>query len=343
LTPFVARERELQILQDCFAQARTGHGQVVFLMGEAGIGKSRLLAEFQQRLAAEPGMWLYGRCLSYGRGMAYLPIIGLVKHAFHIDEGDDGPTISAKIGQGVTALGEELGAAIPHVKHLLSVPGDDAIVHMEAQQRRLALFEALRALTLRLGRDQPLILLVEDVHWIDTTSEEALRFLADSIAAARVVLLLTYRPGYQNPFGERTYFTRLVLPTLTPHESLSLAEGMLATSALPAELRDLLIQKAEGNPFFMEEMLKTLREAGILRQHEGRYDFAQPLAEIDIPETIQDVLMARIDRLAELPKKALQLAAVIGREFTVRLLEQISDLEVRLEQSLQELKVLEFI
>jgi class 3 adenylate cyclase/tetratricopeptide (TPR) repeat protein len=344
LTPFVGRERELHTLRDCFVQAQAGHGQVVFLMGEAGIGKSRLLVEFHQRLAVENCLWLHGRCLSYGRGMPYLPIIGLVKHAFQIDVGDDNTTISAKIEHGITSLGEALSSAIPHVKNLLSVPpGDNTIEHMDAQQRRLALFEALRALVLRLGRDQPLILLVEDLHWIDTTSEDALRYLADSIAAARVVLLLTYRPGYHNPFGERTYFTRLVLPTLTTHESLSLAEGLLTTSALPAELRALLTQKAEGNPFFLEEILKALLEAHTLTSHGGRYILTQPLAVINIPETVQDVLMARIDRLAELPKKTLQLASVIGREFTVLLLDHISDLEVRLEPHLQELKVLEFI
>ena len=276
--------------------------------------------------------------------MAYLPIIGLVHHAFQIDRGEDHTTISTKIEHGMTRLGEALNAAIPHIKQLLSVPhGDSTIAQMDAQQRRLALFEALRALVLRLGHDQPLILLVEDLHWMDTTSEDALRYLADSIAAARVLVLLTYRPGYHNPFGERTYFTRLVLPTLTTPESLRLTEGLRTTSALPAELRALLIQKAEGNPFFLEEMLKALLEAHTLTSHEGRDMLTPPLAALDIPDTVQDVLMARIDRLTELPKQTLQLAAVIGREFPVRLLDRISDLAVPLATHLQELKGLEFI
>lgn len=343
-TPFVGRARELQALYDRFGEVQAGRGQVVFLMGEAGMGKSRLLAEFRRSLAAEPFRWLSGRCLSYGRRMVYVPIIDLVKDALQIDAEDDPGVMSAKVEHGVMAFGEDCRTAIPHLQHLLSVPhADNVSAQMDAQQRRLALFEALRALVLRLGRDQPLILLIEDLHWSDTTSEDALRYLADSIAAARVLLLLTYRPGYHNPFGERTYFAHLVLPPLTAPESVSLAEGILTTSALPAELCDFLRRKAEGNPFFMEEMLKALCEAHILTAHEGRYILTRSLEAFNTPETVQDVLMARIDRLAESPKKTLQLASVIGREFSLRLLDRLSDAGTQLPQDLQELKVLEFI
>jgi tetratricopeptide (TPR) repeat protein len=193
------------------------------------------------------------------------------------------------------------------------------------------------------GQRRPLVLVVEDLHWIDKTSEEVLLHLVDSIPTARVLLLVTYRPGYQNPFGERTYTTRIGLRTLSDHESLRLAAGMLAVSEFPPELRDLIVHKAEGNPFFVEEVLKSLLEVGVLRQRDGRYVLTKPISEIYVPDTIQDVIMARIDRLEEAPKRALQLAAVIGREFTVRLLERISDVQARLERFLQELKVLEFI
>jgi predicted ATPase len=344
LTPFVGRERELQMLHECFAQAQMGHGHVVFLVGEAGIGKSRLLLEFQRRLGRERCTWLRGRCLSYGHGMAYLPIIDLLQQYFQVDDNDDETTIIAKIEQGIIALGKEFQPAMPHVKSLLSVaPGDDALLSMDAQQRRFKLFEALQAMILQWGDRQPLVLVVEDLHWIDQTSEEMLRYLVDSIAAARVVLLMTYRPGYQHPFGERTYATRLVLHALSERESAQLAEGMLATSALPVELRGFMIHKTEGNPFFMEEVLKSLVEVGALAQEAGRYLLRKPLAEIDVPDTIQGVIMARIDRLAEAPRRALQLASVVGREFTVRLLARIADMETPLEPPLQELKVLEFI
>src|SRR5262245_25832682 len=344
LTPFVGREPELTLLQERWAEVRAGRGQVICLMGEAGIGKSRLLLEFQRRLADEPVTWLTGRCISYGKEMAYLPIIDLLKHNFQIEEGDDDATISAKIEQGMVALGEELQPAIPYIKYLLSVPpGDDAVLRMDAQQRRLKLFEALRAMMLQGGQRRPLVLVVEDLHWIDKPSEEVLLHLADSIPTARVLLLVTYRPGYQNPFGEQTYTTRIGLRTLSDHDSLRLAAGMLAISEFPPELRDLIVRKAEGNPFFLEEMLKSLLEVGALKQRDGRYVLTKPIAEIYVPDTIQDVIMARIDRLEDTPKRALQLASVIGREFTVRLLERISDVQAQLERFLQELKVLEFI
>jgi tetratricopeptide (TPR) repeat protein len=267
-----------------------------------------------------------------------------LKHNFQVEEGDDDATIIAKIEQGMVALSEELQSAIPHVKYLLSVPpGDDTILNMDAQQRRLKLFEALRAMTLQGGQRRPLVLAVEDLHWIDKTSEEFLLYLADSIPAARVLLLVTYRPGYESPFGERTYTTRIGLRTLSDHDSLRLAAGMLAMSEFPPELRDLIVRKAEGNPFFLEEVLKSLVEVGALRQRDGHYVLTKLISEIYVPNTVQDVIMARIDRLEEVPKKTLQLASVIGREFTVRLLERISDLQARLERFLQELKGLEFI
>jgi predicted ATPase/class 3 adenylate cyclase len=344
LTPFVGREPELTFLQERWAEVKAGRGQVICLMGEAGIGKSRLLLEFQRRLADESVIWLTGRCISYGKEMAYLPIIDLLKHNFQVEEGDDDAIISAKIERGMGALGAELQPAIPHVKYLLSVPpGDDAVLRMDAQQRRLKLFEALRAMMLHGGQRRPLVLVVEDLHWIDKTSEEVLLHLADSIPAVRGVLLVTYRPGYQNPFGERTYMTRLGLRTLSDHDSLRLAAGMLAMAEVPPELRDLIIHKAEGNPFFLEEVLTSLLEAGALRQHDGRYTLTKHISELYVPNTIQDVIMARIDRLEEPPKRTLQLAAVIGREFTVRLLERISDAQAQLERFLQELRVLEFI
>jgi tetratricopeptide (TPR) repeat protein len=344
LTPFVGREHELSLLQERWAEARAGRGQVILLMGEAGIGKSRLLLEFQRRVADEPVTWLTGRCISYGQEMAYLPIIDLLKHNFQVEEGDDDATISAKIEQGMVALREELQPAIPYIKYLLSVPpGDDAVLRLDAQQRRLKLFEALRAMMLQGGQRRPLVLVVEDLHWIDKTSEEVLLHLADSVPTARVLLLVTYRPGYQNPFGERTYTTRIGLRTLSDHDSLRLAAGMLAIAEFPPELRNLIVRKAEGNPFFLEEVLKSLLEMGALKQRDGRYMLTKHISEIYVPNTIQDVIMARIDRLEETPKRALQLASVIGREFTVRLLERISDVHAQLERFLQELKVLEFI
>src|SRR5262249_45281534 len=153
------------------------------------------------------------------------------------------------------------------------------------------------------GQHHPLVLAVEDLHWIDKTSEEVLLYLANSIPAARVLMLVTYRPGYENPFGERTYTTRIGLRTLSDHDSLRLAAGLLAMAEFPSELRDLIVRKAEGNPFFLEEVLKSLLEVGALRQRYGRYVLTKHISEIYVPDTIQDVIMARIDRLEEVPRR----------------------------------------
>jgi predicted ATPase len=168
-------------------------------------------------------------------------------------------------------------------------------------------------------------------------------FLIDSIPTSRVLCLCTYRPGYVQPFGERTYHTRMVLPTLTTADSIAMAEAMLGTKHLPEALRNLIIHKAEGNPFFVEEVVKSLQEVGAIRQVEGRYVLARSLDEIEVPDTIQDVIMARIDRLEEAPKKTLQLASVIGREFTHRLLDRLADIRDRTETYLHELKAIELI
>jgi tetratricopeptide (TPR) repeat protein len=201
---------------------------------------------------------------------------------------------------------------------------------MDGQQRQLALFEALWALIAQRDEDQTLILLVEDLHWIDTASEEALRYLADRLAASPVVLLLTSRPGYQNPFHQKIDVTYLALPTLTVHESLRLAENMPDTSAFSEELRELLIEKSQGNPFFLEELTRAVIEAGNLQ------------LDMRVPDTVQGVLMARIDRLPEEPKRLLQTASVLGREFSLSLLKRLWDGTDMLEPLLVELQRQEF-
>ena len=343
-SPFVGREKELTLLQKRFAETKAGRGQIVFEIGEAGVGKSRLLFEFRRSLEGESVLWLTGRCISFGSQIPYLPVVDILKRYFDVEEGDDESAVIAKTEQGVLALGEELRPAIPYLKHLLSVnPGEEAVTKMDTQIRRLKTFEALRALIWKLAELKPLVLVVEDLHWMDKASEELLLYLADSCAAARVLFILTHRPGYKNSFGDRTYATRQVLNRLSDLESIRLAEGMLATSDFPTELRGLITRKAEGNPFFVEEVIKSLLEIGTLERHNSHYVVTKNIAQIYVPDTIQDVIMGRIDRLEDSPKKALQLASVIGREFTVSLLERISDLKGRLGKLLQELKVLELI
>ena len=343
LTPFVGRGRELQLLTDCFAQAQAGHGQVVFLVGEAGLGKSRLLLELRQHLGTA-ATWLEGHAVSFGRSMAFHPVIDLLRRNFRLEEGDAEGTIIEKMAQGVLRLGEDLRPLLPYLRSLLAVdPGEAAVRTMDPQLRRAETFDALRRLLLRAAEVRPQVVVFEDLHWMDQATEAFLTFTMDSIPTGRVLCLLTYRPGYVHPFGDRTYYTRLALPTLSSADTVQMARAMLATEHLPEALQTLIIQKAEGNPFFVEEVVKSLRETGAMRREGDHYVLARPLDETVVPDTIQDVLMARIDRLEEAPKKTLQLAAVIGREFTRRLLDRLADIQERTEPYLQELKALELI
>jgi len=343
LTPFVGRERELQRLLECFEEARAGHGQVVFIAGEAGIGKSRLLLEFRRRLG-DAATWIEGRSLSFGRSMAFHPLIDLLRRNFRLEESDTEEMIVAKVERSVLRLGEDLRPILPYLRYLLAVdPGDAAVLAMDPQQRRGEIFEALRRLTVRASEVRPQVVVCEDVHWMDQATEAYLLFTADSIPTSHVLRILTYRTGYVQPFGERTYHTHIALNTLSTVHSVEMAQALLATATLPDELKTLISRKAEGNPFFVEEVVRSLLEVGALRRAGDGYVLARRLDEIFVPDTIQDVLMARIDRLQEAPKRTLQLASVIGREFTRRLLERIADIRARTEELLRELKAIELI
>jgi len=343
LTPYVGRERELQLLHQCFEKAKSGQGQVVFVVGDAGIGKSRLLHEFRRQLGDE-ATWVEGRCMSFGQSIAFHPIIDMLKRNFRIEEDDPEATIARKVERAVILLGEDLRPTLPYLYHLLSLdPGDAAVATLGPQQRRGEVFDALRRLLVRAAEVRPQVLVHEDVHWIDKASEESLAFTADSIPTSRILHILTYRPGYKHPFDEHSFQTRIALSTLSNADSVHMAHAVLGTDSLPEDLRTLIVRKAEGNPFFVEEVVKSLQEVGAIRRVDDRYVLAQRLDEIVIPDTIQDVIMARIDRLAEAPKKTLQLASVIGREFTRRLLDRIGDIRERTEEFLRDLKAIELI
>jgi class 3 adenylate cyclase/tetratricopeptide (TPR) repeat protein len=356
LTPLVGREHELASLQGYLAQAHQGHGRVVFVSGEAGIGKSRLLLELRRLVQVQTHdeaanedvvghvTWLEAHCASYGKSIPYLPIVELLKRAFGVQEHDDPARIAARV-QAATASWESAAqATVPYLKYLLGIdPGDAAVLAMDPLDRRAGVLDGLRAGLREASSRGPLIVVVEDLHWIDAPSEEALAALVEVIAGAPVLLVLTYRPGYATALGERSYYSRLALDPLLPVESAALASAVLGAEALPAPIRQLILDKAEGNPLFLEEVTRSLLEAGILRQHDGTYTLERPLEQVHIPHSIQEIILSRIDRLDQPAKSAIQLAAVIGREFARRLLERISDLQSQLETALQELKSIELI
>ena len=238
----------------------------------------------------------------------------------------------------------ELEAHIPAIRYLLSVdPGDPALAAMEGTARRRHLFAALRALSLRGARLRPLVLVVEDLHWIDTSSEEFLTFLLDAVAGVPLLLLVTYRIGYTPPFGSRSFYTTLTLHSFSEAETLAMAGHVLGTAQFPAELQTALMAKAEGVPLFIEEVTKTLLDLGVLQREDGGYRLVKSLSEVSVPDTIQGIIMARLDRLGEDGKRTVQLASVIGRQFLVRLLARVAGLSDRLEGLLRELQALEII
>ncbi len=345
LTPLVGRSRELAILLDRFGEVKAGRGQVVFVAGEAGIGKSRLVLEFRRALAqAGAGVtWLEGRCVSFGQSIPFLPLIDQLRENFRIEEFDGEPEIIAKVEHGMRRMGE-LEAHIPYVRYLLAVdPGDPAISAMDAAARRKRMFDACRALAIRGAALRPVVFVFEDLHWIDTSTEEYLGSLMDSVAGVPLLLILTYRVGYTPPFGGRSFHTPLTLHSLSETESLTLAGRVLGSDDFPDELKTALMEKAEGVPLFVEEVTKTLLDLGVLRREDGEYRMVKGVSEVSVPDTIQGIIMARLDRLGEDGKRAVQLASVIGRQFLVRLLERIAGLSGRLEGLLAELKALEII
>jgi class 3 adenylate cyclase/tetratricopeptide (TPR) repeat protein len=343
LTPYIGREPDMQALLESFDKAQAGHGQVVFLVGEAGIGKSRLLYEFRRKIGTDAA-WSEGQCLSFGQSIALHPVVDMMKRNFHIEDGDSERTIAKKIERAVLAYGEDLASLVPYLRYLLSLdPGDPSVLTMDPQQRRGEIFDALRRLLVRASTTQPQIRVHEDCHWIDTMTEEYLHFAADSVPNNKILDIFTYRTGHTHPFGERTYHRQLMLTALSSKNSVHMAEAMLSTKTLPHELNALVASKAEGNPFFVEELVNSLQETGAIRMVGDRYVLTKRLKNIFVPNTIQDIIMARIDRLDEAPKKTLQFASVIGRAFTRRLLDRITDLPDHSERSLQVLQAMELI
>lgn len=343
-TDFVGRGRELDGLVDAFGRAAVGHGQVVFVAGEAGIGKSRLLAEFRQRLSGQPHHWIEGRCASYGTTTPFLPLIDALRRDAGIDDRDDEAGAAAKIAAAVAALGDDLAWTVPFVKQLLSLQvGDDAVRALDSASRRSELFRALRALILRAAERQPLVVVVEDLHWADSASSEWLVFLADVIPTIRALLVVSHRTGYRHPFPDRSYHVHVALRPLSGPDMAAMTGSLLGAAAVPDELRALIAGKAEGNPFFVEELVRSLLEDGALRRSNGHVVLARPLAELAVPDTVQDVLIARIDRLAEDSRRAIQVASVIGREFALRLLARITEAGEHVHTQVEELRSLELI
>jgi class 3 adenylate cyclase/tetratricopeptide (TPR) repeat protein len=345
LTRFVGRQMELDGLRQALERAQAGHGQVAALVGEPGVGKSRLVYEFVHSHHTQGWRVLESASVSYGKATPYFPVIELLKRYFRIEDADDAREIRAKVTGHVLTLDESLQETIPALLALLdALPADSPFLRLDPPQRRQRTLEALKRVLLRESQAQPLLLVFEDLHWIDSETQALLERLVEGLPTARILLLVNYRPEYQHGWGSKTYYTQLRLDPLPPASADEVLQALLGDDPGLAPLKPLLIARTEGNPFFLEESVRTLVETGVLVGEPGAYRLAQALPTIHVPATVQAVLAARIDRLPPEEKRLLQTAAVIGTEVPLPLLQAIAELpEDALHRGLAHLQAAEFL
>ncbi len=324
LTPFVGRERELELLLDGFERVKEGRGQAYSIIGEAGVGKSRLLYEFRKAVTNEDVTFLEGKCLSYGRGTAYHPLIDMLKSKFNVREDEQDFEIREKVIRGLEVLKAEQASTLPYLLELLSVK-DSGIdrIPMSLEARKDRIIEALKQIVMKGSGIRPLVMAIEDIHWVDKSSEDALSYFLECIPGARVLLIFTYRPEFVHTWGGRSYHNQMILTRLSNRESLFLAAHLLSTENIDRELEELILTKTEGVPFFIEEFIKSLKDLRIIERKANRYHLAEDIQPVIIPSTIQDVIMARVDSLPNRSKEVLQVGAAIEREFSHELIKGV--------------------
>ena len=343
LSRFVGREAELVQMKRALELAKAGRGQIVAAVGEAGVGKSRLFFEFQA--VVPPGcLVLETLSVSHGKASAYLPLIDLLKNYFAITSEDDARKRREKIAGKILILDRALEDTLPYFFTLLEVTEiDDQLARLDPEIRRRRTLDAIKRLLLRESLNQPLIVIFEDLHWLDEGSRALLNLLADSIGTARLLMLVNYRPEFTHNWGNKTYYTQLRLDPLGVESGEEMLQALLDDSHELAPLKRLIIEKTEGNPFFMEEIVQALFEQGALSRN-GSITLAKSLSTIQIPSTVQAVLASRIDRLPPDQKDLLQTLAVIGKEFPFRLVREVSGKsDDDLQRLLSELQLAEFI
>ena len=324
LTPFVGRQRELELLLDGFERARAGKGQAFSIMGEAGVGKSRLLYEFRKAIGSEDVTFLEGKCLSYIRGVAYHPIIDILKSTFNVREGDEDYQVKDKVKQGLKQLSVDEASTLSYLLELLGVKesGIDKMP-MSPEGKKDRMMEAVKRISLKGSEIRPIIMAIEDLHWTDRSSEEAMKYLLESIPGSRVLLIFTYRPEFVHTWGTRSYHNQVTINRLSNRESLAMLTCLLGTEEIETQLQELILQKTEGIPFFIEEFIKSLKDLKIIEKKDGAYCLAKDIRDATIPSTIQDVIMARVDSLPDAARGVLQTGSAIEREFGHELIKRV--------------------
>jgi class 3 adenylate cyclase/tetratricopeptide (TPR) repeat protein len=326
LTRLVGRQAELDGLHRALEHARHGHGQIVALVGEPGVGKSRLVWELTHSHRTQDWTVLEAGSVSYGKATSYLPAIDLLKSYCRIETRDDARTVREKLIGKLLNLDEGLRPMVPVFLSLLDVAVEDPDWEtLDPAQRRQQTLEALARVLLRESQEQPLLLVFEDLHWIDSETQALLDGLVESLPTARILLLVNYRPEYEHHWGSKTYYAQIRVDPLPPANTEALLDGLLGDDASLTPLKTLIVERTEGNPFFLEESVRALLQAEIVVGKHGAYRLVHPLEDVRVPATVETVLAARIDRLPAEEKRLLQTAAVIGKDVPLILLQAIAE------------------
>ena len=337
LTPLVGRDDELAQLDACYRGMQQNFAQVVAIVGDAGLGKSRLLFEFKRRLAADEIAWFETRCASLNRGVPYFPFVAALRRYFRIATHDAPAIMQEKIAQKVRPWDPELTFAYPSLLRFLSVPANGAH-DLPADELKRASFEAMAHMAMAVSLRRPVIMVVEDLHYIDDASRELLETMVARLPRARIMGITTYRPDYVPSWRPQATFTQLTLHPLAHGEATTLLHRA-AGGQLPAELEEPILTKAEGSPFFIEEITRALFDEGYLVREQDGVRLTRPVGEMTIPGTVQEVVAARLDRLSPSAKHVAQVAAALGRQFSRTQLRQLLDSEeISVEQELAELE-----
>ena len=345
LTRFVGRDSELDQLSQALERARSGHGQVVAVVGEPGVGKSRLYWEFTHSRRTEGWLILESSSVSYGKATSFLPIVDLLRAYFQIQMQDDAHKIREKVTAKLLSLDRALESSLPALLWLLDVPIEDPQwPRLDPPQRRQRTLDGVKRLILRESQVQPLLVVFEDLHWIDAETQALLDSLVESLPTVRILLLTSYRPEYQHSWSRKTYYRQLNIDPLPPESAEEMLESLLGHDPGLQPLERLLVEWAEGNPFFLEESVRTLVETKALTGERGAYRLVKAAQSIQIPTTAQAILAARIDRLSAEDKRLLQTASVIGKDVPFALLQRIADdTEDAVRRSLASLQAAEFL
>jgi class 3 adenylate cyclase/tetratricopeptide (TPR) repeat protein len=344
LTRFVGREKEMAVLKEAFEKAKSGAGQVVGLVGEAGVGKSRLLLEFKRMLPEGECTFLGGRCLHYGSSMPYVPLLEILRAYFDIREGEREFLVKKKITENISRLDEKMKNTLPPLHDLFSLKvEEEGYLWLDPQKKRERIFDAIRDLFVRESQNKTLVLAVDDLQWIDRTSNEFLRYFINWLASSHIMLVLFYRPEYVHQWGSKSYYSQIRVEQLSTSASAALIRSMLEEGEVAPELKELILNRAAGNPLFMEEFTHTLLENGSIQKKGHQYVLSRKASDIQVPDTIQGIIAARMDRLEDNLKRTMQVASVIGRDFAFSILQTISGMQEDLKTYLMNLQGLEFI